>query len=146
MPNATARYYSAVEPFDDFTRIGKRVPVLADMRPAGQYAMSELIEIAGGDDDRAVAFDRVGDRPAVEGVGVARDDEERALFWKARKGAFGAMGRLAPDLYVCDAGGLPNRLYVQCPDGTAVDVAASISAAGRRRQDDNMAAPPTAAK
>jgi len=32
---------------DDFTRIGARVPVLADMRPAGQYAMSELIEIGG---------------------------------------------------------------------------------------------------
>lgn len=32
---------------DDFTRIGKRVPVLADMRPAGAYAMSELIEIGG---------------------------------------------------------------------------------------------------
>ena len=32
---------------DDFTRIGKRVPVLADMRPAGRYSMSELIEIGG---------------------------------------------------------------------------------------------------
>ncbi|MEE4299035.1 MAG: dihydroxy-acid dehydratase [Pseudomonadales bacterium] len=32
---------------DDFSRIGARVPVLADMRPAGQYAMSELIEIGG---------------------------------------------------------------------------------------------------
>ena len=32
---------------DDFTRIGKNVPVLADMRPAGQYAMSELIDIGG---------------------------------------------------------------------------------------------------
>lgn len=32
---------------EDFTRIGKRVPVLADMRPAGRYAMSELIEIGG---------------------------------------------------------------------------------------------------
>ncbi len=32
---------------DDFSRIGKRVPVLADMRPAGVYAMSELIEIGG---------------------------------------------------------------------------------------------------
>ena len=32
---------------DDFTRIGARVPVLADMRPAGKYAMSELIEIGG---------------------------------------------------------------------------------------------------
>ena len=32
---------------DDFTRIGKKVPVLADMRPAGRYAMSELIAIGG---------------------------------------------------------------------------------------------------
>ena len=32
---------------DDFSRIGKRVPVLADMRPAGKYSMSELIEIGG---------------------------------------------------------------------------------------------------
>ena len=32
---------------DDFNRVGERVPVLADMRPAGQYAMSELIEVGG---------------------------------------------------------------------------------------------------
>ena len=32
---------------DDFTRIGKRVPVLADLRPSGQYMMSELIRIGG---------------------------------------------------------------------------------------------------
>lgn len=32
---------------DDFTRIGKRVPVLADLRPSGKYAMSELVRIGG---------------------------------------------------------------------------------------------------
>ncbi len=32
---------------DDFTRIGKRVPVLADLRPSGKYMMSELISIGG---------------------------------------------------------------------------------------------------
>jgi len=32
---------------DDFTRIGKRVPVLADVRPSGRYLMSELIAIGG---------------------------------------------------------------------------------------------------
>ena len=31
----------------DFTRIGKRVPVLADVRPSGRYLMSELIAIGG---------------------------------------------------------------------------------------------------
>lgn len=32
---------------DDFSRIGKNVPVLADMRPAGKYSMSELVAIGG---------------------------------------------------------------------------------------------------
>ena len=32
---------------DDFTDIGKRVPVLADLRPSGQYMMSELVAIGG---------------------------------------------------------------------------------------------------
>jgi len=32
---------------DDFTTIGKRVPVLADLRPSGKYMMSELIKIGG---------------------------------------------------------------------------------------------------
>jgi len=32
---------------DDFTNIGSRVPVLADVRPSGRYLMSELISIGG---------------------------------------------------------------------------------------------------
>ena len=32
---------------DDFTRIGRRVPVLADVRPSGRYLMSDLISIGG---------------------------------------------------------------------------------------------------
>jgi len=32
---------------DDFNRVGKRVPVLADVRPSGKYLMSELIAIGG---------------------------------------------------------------------------------------------------
>ena len=32
---------------DDFTRIGARVPLLADLRPSGKYLMSELIAIGG---------------------------------------------------------------------------------------------------
>jgi dihydroxy-acid dehydratase len=32
---------------DDFTRIGARTPVLADVKPSGKYLMSELIEIGG---------------------------------------------------------------------------------------------------
>ncbi|MDJ0939067.1 MAG: dihydroxy-acid dehydratase [Woeseiaceae bacterium] len=32
---------------DDFTRIGAKTPVLADLRPSGRYLMSELIAIGG---------------------------------------------------------------------------------------------------
>ncbi len=32
---------------DDFTRIGRRVPVLADLKPSGKYLMSELVAIGG---------------------------------------------------------------------------------------------------
>ncbi len=32
---------------DDFTRIGRRVPVLADLKPSGKYVMAELVRIGG---------------------------------------------------------------------------------------------------
>ena len=32
---------------DDFTRIGKRAPVVADLKPSGKYVMAELIKIGG---------------------------------------------------------------------------------------------------
>ena len=44
---AIAREAGVQLSLDDFTRIGSRVPVLADLRPSGRYLMSELIEIGG---------------------------------------------------------------------------------------------------
>ena len=32
---------------DDFTRIGKKVPVLADLKPSGRFVMEKLVEIGG---------------------------------------------------------------------------------------------------
>jgi dihydroxy-acid dehydratase len=32
---------------DDFTEIGKRVPVLADLKPSGKYVMADLVRIGG---------------------------------------------------------------------------------------------------
>jgi dihydroxy-acid dehydratase len=32
---------------DDFTRVGKRIPVLADLKPSGKHLMSELVAIGG---------------------------------------------------------------------------------------------------
>ena len=38
---------------------------------------------------------------AIE-IKLAKDDAERELFWKGRKSAFAAMGRVSPDYYVQD--------------------------------------------
>jgi glycolate oxidase subunit GlcD len=65
-----------------------------------------IVELDGAAVALAAEVERVRAIGASSGatrVEVARDEAERLRFWKARKGAFGAMGRLAPDLYVHDA-------------------------------------------
>ncbi|MDE0886408.1 MAG: FAD-binding protein [Myxococcota bacterium] len=83
-----------------------------------------IIELDGAACEMQGLTDRIRELAAREGVRelrVARDAEERALFWRARKGAFGAMGRLAPDLYVHDAvvprASLPEVLEEICAIG-----------------------------
>ena len=44
---AIAREADVTLTLDDFTLIGARTPVLADLKPSGRYLMSELIEIGG---------------------------------------------------------------------------------------------------
>ncbi|MEQ5803007.1 dihydroxy-acid dehydratase [Halomonas sp. H10-9-1] len=44
---AMARTIGVELSLEDFTAIGKRVPVVADLRPSGHYMMSELVAIGG---------------------------------------------------------------------------------------------------
>jgi FAD/FMN-containing dehydrogenase len=72
-------------------------------RDAGAHL---IVELDGPGVARPAQVARVQALCGVAGadrVEIARDEAERARFWRARKGAFGAMGRLAPDLYVHDA-------------------------------------------
>jgi len=65
-----------------------------------------LVEVDGfqeGLDDTAAAIVEICRRNNAYEVRVARDDDERARLWLGRKGAFGAMGRLAPDMITMDA-------------------------------------------
>jgi dihydroxy-acid dehydratase len=43
---------------DDFNRIGKNVPMLADLKPSGRYQMAELVEIGGIQPLMKVLLDR----------------------------------------------------------------------------------------
>jgi glycolate oxidase len=70
-----------------------------------------LCELDGTEADIAEELARVAAICAGSGatqVRVARDENERRLFWAGRKGAFPAMGRLAPDYYCID-GTIPRR-------------------------------------
>ncbi|MDH3224944.1 MAG: FAD-binding protein [Gemmatimonadota bacterium] len=57
---------------------------------------------AGIDDDARRAAS-LCEKAGAREVRLARDDAERLALWKGRKKAFGAMGRIAPDLLVQDA-------------------------------------------
>jgi glycolate oxidase len=64
-----------------------------------------LVELDGATQECEARFDEVVavcERCGSDDVRVARDDAERARFWKARKAAFPAMGRLAPNYFVQD--------------------------------------------
>ncbi len=64
-----------------------------------------LVELDGAEEECEAQFARVREICAAEGssdVRIARDDVERAAFWRMRKAAFPAMGRLSPHYYVQD--------------------------------------------
>jgi glycolate oxidase subunit GlcD len=65
-----------------------------------------LIEVDGfrdGLDETSDAIVAICRTNRAYEVRVAKDDDERAKLWLGRKGAFGAMGRLAPDMITMDA-------------------------------------------
>ena len=96
---------AALEALDDRTIEAIEASVFAAGYPRDARAVL-LVELDGpgaavpAERDRVVTLCR--ERGAID-VRVARDEAERQALWRGRKGAFGAMGRLAPDLYVHDA-------------------------------------------
>lgn len=64
-----------------------------------------LIEVDGLKDDLERQAREISDLCKAHGareVRVAKDDAERAMLWAGRRGAFGAVARLAPSFLVCD--------------------------------------------
>jgi len=74
-----------------------------------------LCEIDGAAEDVAEELARVAavcEAAGATEVRLARDEDERRRFWAGRKGAFPAMGRIAPDYYCID-GTIPRRRLPQ---------------------------------
>jgi glycolate oxidase len=64
-----------------------------------------IVELDGPKPECEARFDGVVDichRNGATDVHVAANEDERQLIWKARKAAFAAMGRIAPNYYVQD--------------------------------------------
>src|SRR4051795_10183878 len=64
-----------------------------------------LVELDGSERECEARFEEVTaicERNGSDDVRVARDEDERQRFWRARKAAFAAMGRIAPNYFVQD--------------------------------------------
>jgi glycolate oxidase len=88
-----ARITAAVEDF-----VGAGYP-----RDAEAVLLVEVDGLAGGVAEQVAAVEAVALANDATSVRVAADDAERALLWKGRKSAFGAIARIAPDYYLHDA-------------------------------------------
>jgi glycolate oxidase len=92
---------------------------------AGAVLLVELDGPAIGLDDQMARVETVCRMQRARELRLARDDAERAALWKARKRAFGAVGRLAPSY--CTQDGVVPRTRVP-------DILRAIAAAAERHR------------
>ena len=69
---------------------------------AGAVLLIEVDGLPDGLDDLATAITAVCRKHHARDVRLARTEEERVALWKGRKGAAGAIGRIAPSKYQQD--------------------------------------------
>jgi FAD/FMN-containing dehydrogenase len=72
-------------------------------RDAAAVLLTEVDGLPGGVAAEVDLIRTVGGEHGARSVRVAADDAERALLWKGRKSAFGAIARIKPDYYLHDA-------------------------------------------
>ena len=72
-------------------------------RDAAAVLLVEVDGLPAGVEANVARITEVGRSHGARSVRVARDEGERALLWKGRKSAFGAIARIAPNYYLHDA-------------------------------------------
>jgi glycolate oxidase subunit GlcD len=95
---------SALEIIDRLTIEAVEASVLAAGYPPGTEAVL-LVEVDGSEAEceaNLAGIEAILRRRGAFDLRRAADDRERKKLWAGRKGAYGAMGRVAPDLYVSD--------------------------------------------
>ncbi|MDQ3650920.1 MAG: FAD-binding oxidoreductase [Acidobacteriota bacterium] len=96
---------AALEMVDGATIRAVEASVFAAGLPLDAEAalLVELDGLEAGLDDEAARCEKICRANGARGVRHAKDEHERKKLWAARKGAFGAMGRISPDLMLQDA-------------------------------------------
>ena len=89
---------------------------------AGAALLIELDGIEAGLDDEAEKVTSICMEYGARSCRYARDEAERKKLWAARKGAFGAIGRISPDSMIQDA--VVPRSQLPAVLGAAYDIAA----------------------
>jgi len=69
---------------------------------AAGILIAEVVGLDEGVAAEAATIERIGREERATSVRVASDEDERALLWRARKSAFGAVAQAAPDYYLHD--------------------------------------------
>ncbi len=94
---------AAVEMMDPLAMEAAEAAVHVSYPPGAGAVL--LVELDGPQDEVEHLFaqvERICHERGATDIRLAKDDVERALFWKGRKSAFAAMGRIARDYYVQD--------------------------------------------
>ena len=91
----------AIRAVEDFVHAG--YPLNAEA-----ILLCEVDGTAAEVEEHATSVAQIMDGNGATEVRTARDEQERRSFWKGRKAAFPAVGRLAPDYYCMD-GTIPRR-------------------------------------
>jgi glycolate oxidase len=90
---------------------------------AAAVLLVEVDGLAAGLDGKTARVQAVLEAHGAQTVQRARSDAERALWWKGRKSAFGAIARIAPNYYLHDC---------VVPRGALVEVLAGVCAIAAR--------------
>src|SRR5919199_5585259 len=94
---------AAIEMMDRLCIEAVEVAVHPGFPDAGALLIVELDGPEAEVDDQFEQTVKICEETNASEIKVAEDDAERALFWKGRKAAFGAMGRISNDYYVQDS-------------------------------------------
>jgi glycolate oxidase len=94
---------AAIEMMDQLCLQAVEAYIHADLPVESAAAL--LVEVVGLPNDLERQVDRImaiAEEHHVSTVRVAQDEAERALLWKGRKSAFGAIAHIKPDYYLHD--------------------------------------------